>query len=153
MNKKPMRNPRKGLQQKYLVFLVNLKDQIKKNPYRSVTKIAIHHRVPFDLVPALVDLGIIEGEWRSGRNWIGGEPDYQMVNQMRQQAHENRNKKKPEVDDKYYGKDRSLFEKQNPEAIRVGSGYFHKAKSKSRKWRSIWSARFFTIKIKIYKLK
>jgi len=151
MNKKPMRNPRKGLQQKYLVFLVNLKDQIAKNPYLSVSKIALEHRVPFDLVPALVDLEIIEGEWRTGRNWIGPEPDYIMVQQMREQAHENRHAKKPNPDDKYMGMDRELFEKQNPEAVRVGKGYIHK--SPRRRWHSIFSGRLFIFKIKIYKLK
>ena len=35
MRKKMMRNPRKGIQQKYLAFLVNLRDQIIKDSYSS----------------------------------------------------------------------------------------------------------------------
>tara|TARA_R110001632_G_scaffold61599_3_gene148487 strand:+ start:429 stop:881 length:453 start_codon:yes stop_codon:yes gene_type:complete len=147
-----IRTARKGLQQKYLVYLVNLRDQIQKDPFIAVSKVASDHRCPFDLVPALVDLGIIEGSWSSGRHWIGDEPTYQMVDKMRRQAKENRTGKKQKPEDLYYGKPRDLFEKENPEAIRVGSGYIHKTE-KVRRWRSIFTGSIFNLKFKIYKLK
>ena len=147
-----IRNARKGLQQKYLVYLVNLRDQIQKDPFVSVSKVASDHRCPFDLVPALIDLGIIEGSWSTGRNWIGDEPTYRMVDKMRRQAKENRTEKKSKPEDLYYGKPRDLFEQENPEAVRVGSGYVHKS-PKRRRWCTIKTLTIFNLKIKIYKLK
>lgn len=149
MSKTRIRNARRGVQEKYLVFLVNLRDQMNKDRFVSVSAVAKNHMVPFDLVPSLMDLGIICGSRAEGRTWIGPEPTYRMVRSMRIACKKNRAEKKPN-EDKFYDVNRATFEKKNPEATRVGYGYYQK--SNRRRWNAIASWRIFNLKMKIYKL-
>lgn len=146
MNK--IRNPREGVVQKYLDFLIELRARLHKNPTYSVNDLITQHKIGNNIIPALKQLNIISGDGRKGRKWIGGFPDYPMIYDIRVQIKKNcESKLKP-------------FKKFKPSDLvhptsgkQMGVGNVHYPKSRSRTWSLIKSLTIFKYKFRIYKLK
>ena len=142
-------NYRKGLARKYYIFLVNLKMEIEKNPYISVNYLLREHHIDIRLNSVLYDLEIITRGKKT--EWLALEPTIEMAQKCMSGVRAKRYTTKKESD-KYFNTTHTEYQKLNPNAIRVGSGYFHPTK-KERKWREIFSFKFFNLKCKFFKLK
>lgn len=145
------RNHRKGLDRKYFIFLVNLKQAIELNEYLSINALLKEHCISLRVNGALYDLGIVS----RGRKkvWLETDPNLAMAQAVIIQVNETRNKKKLiPSDDKYYNTTHKEFQRLNPNAVRVGKGYYHPPK-KERVWKQILSFRLFNLKCKFFKLK
>lgn len=146
MNK--IRNPREGVVQKYLNFLIELRHEIIEDPKCSVNDIIDHHNVGSNIVPALKKMNIISGTGRKGRQWIGRFPDYQMIQELRIQIKRTRESRI------------NPFNRWKPSDLvhptsgkQMGVGNVHYPKSRSRTWSLIKSITIFKYKFRIYKLK
>ena len=145
------RNHRKGLDRKYFIFLVNLKQAIEVNEYLSINALLKEHSIALRVNGALYDLGIVS----RGRKkvWLETDPNLAMAQAVIIQVNETRNQKKLiPSDDKYYNTTHKEFQRLNPNAVRVGKGYYH-APKKEREWKQIFSFKFFNLKCKFFKLK
>ncbi len=143
------KNYRKGLARKYYVFLVNLKMEIENNPYISVNYLLREHHIDIRLNSVLYDLEIITRGRKT--EWLALEPTTEMAQKCMSGVRAKRYTEKKKSD-KYYNTTHTEYKKLNPNAIRVGSGYFHPIK-KERKWTQILSFKFFNLKCKFFKLK
>ncbi len=145
------RNHRKGLDRKYYIFLVNLKKAIEENEYMSINRLLKEHHIALRVNGALYDLGIVS----RGRKkvWLETDPNLAMAQAVIIQTSKNREEKKliPN-DDKYYNTTHKEFQRLNPNAVRVGKGYYH-APKKERVWTQILSFKLFNLKCKFFKLK
>lgn len=145
------KNYRKGLARKYYVFLVNLKMEIENNPYISVNYLLREHHIDIRLNSVLYDLEIITRGRKT--EWLALEPTTEMAQKcmtgVRAKRYTEKNKS-----DKYYNTTHTEYQKLNPNAIRVGSGYYHKPKKRKEKtWIEVFKFRIFNLKCKFFKLK
>lgn len=145
-----IKNPREGIVQKYFNFLVELKATIQKDPTYPVIDLITKHKVSHTIIARLKELKIISGTGPRGRQWIGRNPDFDMIQEIRLQVRKVKDSKlKP-------------FEKWKPSDLvnpvsgkQMGVGNVHYLKSKSilRSWSLIKSLTIFKYKLRIYKLK
>jgi len=146
MNK--IRNPREGVVQKYLNFLMDLRHEINEEPTYPVHDVVKKHKVGHSIIARLTELNIISGTGPRGRKWTGRFPDYQMIQDLRLQVRKvNESKLKP-------------FKRWKPSDLvhptsgkQMGVGNVHYPKSRSRTWSLIKSLTIFKYKFRIYKLK
>jgi len=145
------RNHRKGLDRKYYIFLVNLKKAIEDNQYISINRLLKEHHMALAVNGALYDLGIVSRGFK--KIWLETDPNMAMAQALIIQTSKKRAEKKLiPSDDKYDNTTHKEFTKANPNAVRVGKGYYH-APKKERVWTQIFSFKLFNLKCKFFKLK
>ena len=116
MNRKPLNN---RTIQKYLEFLIDLKQSIELNPKVKTSMIAKHHKVGHQIVSLMKQYRIIESS-KAGLKWGGKEPSVQMVKSILDAVHaykyelkirkESEQYQKKVSKNKFYGtKDPDLF--------------------------------------------
>jgi hypothetical protein len=83
MNRKPLN---KRTIQKYLEFLIDLKQSIEIDPTVKTSLIAKHHKIGNQIVSLMKQYRIIETS-KSGLKWVGKEPSVQMVKSILDAVH------------------------------------------------------------------
>jgi hypothetical protein len=153
---------KRGLVRKYYIFLVNLKGEIENNEEVSIFNLLRVNHIDTRLQKAIYQLKIVSrGRIKS---WLVDFPTLDMAEACIKQIKINRDQEKiknlkpknlfsdQEKTDRYYNTTHKEYQRLNPEAVRVGKGYYHPIENK-RKWREIFSFKFFNLKCKFFKLK
>jgi len=136
--------PRRGVRQKYLNYISDVKREIEDNPTRpDFSTLRRRHRVGSQLTTIMKELGFYVKRQNGFYYWTGDVPSLQMSDMVRENLHESNRK--------FKAKAFALKEVESNQ-FKIWTNKPEK-KTKLRRWNTILSFTIFRLKFKLYKLK
>ena len=136
--------PRRGVREKYLNYISDVKREIEDNPSKpDFATLRRRHRVGSQLITIMKDLGFFVKRQNGFYYWIGDIPSLHMSDQLRENLQASNRKFKAKA---------FAINEAKSNQFKIWSDKPQK-KTKLRRWNTIVSFTIFRLKFKLYKLK